>query len=252
LLLSMLSGLAERRTAVGALSVALAILGGIVLTQMPLQLLPEIHYPQVRVISDIAGQTAAVIEESVNEPIEAALIGVPGIVHLESRSGDGRSYLDLFFAPGYDLDRALFEQTQRVLGTDHPLTLTVRSNLGADLRAGGVSGGAAALEQDGGAGPRDPVQLAVGVEERERERPDDRKHHEDGHEDDGRTHDGEHEPRLRTLAPAEDAATPLEPDRHFNLVFVGRRSGRKHRLWDISVGQDAGSPSLGPIDGGRE
>ena len=113
-LLSMLGGLAERRTAVGALSVALVILGGIVLTQMPLQLLPEIHYPQVRVISDIAGQTAAVIEESVNEPIEAALMGVPGIVHLESRSGDGRSYLDLFFAPGYDLDRALQDVTQAV------------------------------------------------------------------------------------------------------------------------------------------
>jgi multidrug efflux pump subunit AcrB len=90
------------------------LLAVITLTQMPLQLLPEIHYPQVRVISDIPGQTSGVIEESVNEPIEAALSGVPGIVQLESRSGDGRSYLDLFFAPGYDLDRALRDVTQAV------------------------------------------------------------------------------------------------------------------------------------------
>lgn len=113
-LLVVLAALAERRLAMGALCGAVILLAGVTLTQMPLQLLPEIQYPQVRVISDIPGQTSGVIEESVNEPIEAALAGVPGIVQLESRSGDGRSYLDLFFAPGYDLDRALRDVTQAV------------------------------------------------------------------------------------------------------------------------------------------
>ncbi|MCC6007513.1 MAG: efflux RND transporter permease subunit, partial [Rhodobacteraceae bacterium] len=90
------------------------ILAVVALSQMPLQLLPEIRYPQIRVISDIPGQTSRVIEESVNEPIEAALERTPGIVQMESRSGDGRSYIDLFFAPGYDLDRALRDATQAV------------------------------------------------------------------------------------------------------------------------------------------
>lgn len=97
-----------------ALSITLLLLAGVSLTRMPLQLLPEIRYPQIRVISDIPGQTSGVIEESVNEPIEAALGGVPGIVKIESRSGDGRSYIDLFFSPGYDLDRALRDVTQAV------------------------------------------------------------------------------------------------------------------------------------------
>jgi multidrug efflux pump subunit AcrB len=113
-LVTALAALGERRLAVGALTAAVAILGVIALVQMPLQLLPEIRYPQIRVISDISGQTSRVIEESVNEPIEAALAGIPGIVQLESRSGDGRSYLDLFFAPGYDLDRGLRDVTQAV------------------------------------------------------------------------------------------------------------------------------------------
>ena len=111
---SVLAGLADRRPAVASLCVAVVILAAVALAQMPLQLLPEIRYPQVRVISDIPGQTSGVIEESVNEPIEAALAGVPGIVQLESRSGDGRSYIDLFFAPAYDLDRALRDVTQAV------------------------------------------------------------------------------------------------------------------------------------------
>ncbi|TVR53724.1 MAG: efflux RND transporter permease subunit [Gemmatimonadales bacterium] len=114
LLLLLLGALSERRVAMGAIAGATVILAVVALSQMPLQLLPEIRYPQIRVISDIPGQTSRVIEESVNEPIEAALEGTPGIVQMESRSGDGRSYIDLFFAPGYDLDRALRDATQAV------------------------------------------------------------------------------------------------------------------------------------------
>ncbi len=114
ILARVLEALAARRVAIAAISGFVLILAGVSLTRMPLQLLPEIRYPQIRVISDIPGQTSSVIEESVNEPIEAALGGVPGIVKTESRSGDGRSYIDLFFSPGYDLDRALREVTQAV------------------------------------------------------------------------------------------------------------------------------------------
>jgi multidrug efflux pump subunit AcrB len=114
LLTAFLRELSRRRLAAGAVVVATGVLALIALVRMPLQLLPEIRYPQVRIISDIPGQTSRVIEESVNEPIEAVLGGIPGIVRVESRSGDGRSYIDLFFEPGYDLDRALRDVTQAV------------------------------------------------------------------------------------------------------------------------------------------
>jgi multidrug efflux pump subunit AcrB len=112
LLLALLEGLSNRRLAVGAIAAATVVLAIVSLFQMPLQLLPEIRYPQIRIIGDLPGQTSRVIEESINEPMEAALEGVPGIVQLESRSGDGRAYLDLFFEPDYDLDRALRDVTQ--------------------------------------------------------------------------------------------------------------------------------------------
>ena len=112
LLLALLEGLSHRRLAVGAIAAATVVLAIVSLFQMPLQLLPEIRYPQIRIIGDLPGQTSRVIEEGINEPMEAALEGVPGIVQLESRSGDGRAYLDLFFEPDYDLDRALRDVTQ--------------------------------------------------------------------------------------------------------------------------------------------
>jgi len=112
LLLVLLREISRRRVAVGAATAVTLVLAGVALTQMPLQLLPEIRYPQVRVIGDLPGQTSRVIEESINEPMEAALAGVPGIARMESRSGDGRAYIDLFFEPGYDLDRAYRDVSQ--------------------------------------------------------------------------------------------------------------------------------------------
>ncbi len=94
-----------------AIVVAAAV---VVLQRMPLQLLPEIRYPQVRVIGDYPGRTAAVIEESVNQPLEEAFAGLEGLLKMESRTGDGRSYIELFFQPGHDLDRGLQDALQGV------------------------------------------------------------------------------------------------------------------------------------------
>ncbi|MCC5807002.1 MAG: efflux RND transporter permease subunit [Opitutales bacterium] len=113
-LYSFFRALAEYRLAVGAVAALIVLLAGIGLARMPLQLLPEVHYPHVRVIGDFPGQTSAVIEESINEPLEAALAGLPGVRRMESRAGDGRSYVELFFEPAYDMDRALRDVSQAV------------------------------------------------------------------------------------------------------------------------------------------
>ncbi len=111
-LLVVLQALARRRLAVAAVALLVVVLGVVAASQMPLQLLPEIRYPHVRIIGDIPGQTSRVIEENVNEPLEAELEGTQGLVQIQSRAGDGRAYVDLYFEPGHDLDRALREVTQ--------------------------------------------------------------------------------------------------------------------------------------------
>ncbi len=109
---SFFAALSDYRLAVGAGVTFIIMLAGISLLRMPLQLLPEVRYPQVRIIGDLPGQTSAVVEANINEPLESALGGLSGLRRMESRSGDGRSYLDLFFEPGYDMERALRDVTQ--------------------------------------------------------------------------------------------------------------------------------------------
>lgn len=109
---AMILALVRSRLAVGAVACLVVVLGAVVAGQMPLQLLPEIRYTQIRIIGDIPGQTSRVIEENVNEPLEAELESIQGLVQLQSRAGDGRAYVDLYFESGHDLDRALREVTQ--------------------------------------------------------------------------------------------------------------------------------------------
>ena len=108
------ASLASHRLPIAVVVVIIIVAAVVVLQRMPLQLLPEIHYPQIRVIGDYPGRTAGVIEESVNQPLEEAFAGLEGLLKMESRSGDGRSYVELFFQPGHDLDRALQDALQGV------------------------------------------------------------------------------------------------------------------------------------------
>lgn len=77
--------------------------------RMPVRLLPDITYPQIRVIADLPGQSAETIESALNEPLEQALTAVRSVARMQSRAGDERSYIDLFFDEGHDLRQALQE-----------------------------------------------------------------------------------------------------------------------------------------------
>ena len=108
------ASLSNHRLPIAVVVVVIVAAAVVVLQRMPLQLLPEIRYPQIRVIGDYPGRTAGVIEESVNQPLEEAFAGLEGLLKMESRSGDGRSYVELFFQPGHDLDRGLQDTLQGV------------------------------------------------------------------------------------------------------------------------------------------
>lgn len=110
----MFQWLASQRLPVLVLAVGVVAAAAVVVPRMPLQLLPEVRYAHVRVVGDYPGRTAKVIEESVNQPLEEAFAGIERLVRMESRSGDGRSYIELFFQPGHDLDRARQDVMQGV------------------------------------------------------------------------------------------------------------------------------------------
>ncbi|TVR00643.1 MAG: efflux RND transporter permease subunit [Deltaproteobacteria bacterium] len=99
----------QRRGAVLTLVLTLVVAGVLAASTMPVQLLPRIDYAQVRVIADLPGQSAEAIEVSLNAPLEEALAGVRGLRAMQSRSGDERSYIELFLQEGHDPQLALQE-----------------------------------------------------------------------------------------------------------------------------------------------
>ncbi|MBR9988962.1 MAG: efflux RND transporter permease subunit [Gemmatimonadetes bacterium] len=102
-----LPGLSIRRPiAVAMLFVAVAFLGVISFTRLPVDLLPDIAYPKLVIYTGNPETGPAEIERFITEPIEAAVGRVPGIETVESVSREGVSMIVLRFAWGTDMDFA--------------------------------------------------------------------------------------------------------------------------------------------------
>jgi hydrophobe/amphiphile efflux-1 (HAE1) family protein len=85
----------------------LVILGVFFVGRLPLDLLPKIVYPQIRVSVSYAGVEPTVLEETVAKPLEAALATTENLTLLETGVSEGRVSLTLNFNYGTDIDLAL-------------------------------------------------------------------------------------------------------------------------------------------------
>ncbi len=106
--LAKLTRLAIRRP-VGTSSIAavIVIIGLFALSRLPVDLLPNIEYPQIRVTVTYPGVAPEVMEEQVARVIERGLAGTENLTRIESRVRQGRADVDLTFQFGVDLDFAL-------------------------------------------------------------------------------------------------------------------------------------------------
>jgi hydrophobic/amphiphilic exporter-1 (mainly G- bacteria), HAE1 family len=86
-------------------AVVITIAGLLALTRIPVAQFPDIVPPQVVVSATYPGASAAVVESSVAQPIEAQVVGVDKMIYMKSASGDNGSYtLTVSFVLGSDLD----------------------------------------------------------------------------------------------------------------------------------------------------
>jgi hydrophobe/amphiphile efflux-1 (HAE1) family protein len=86
-------------------AVVITIAGLLALTRIPVAQFPDIVPPQVVVTATYPGASAAVVESSVAQPIEAQVVGVDKMIYMKSTSGDDGSYsLTVSFLLGSDPD----------------------------------------------------------------------------------------------------------------------------------------------------
>src|SRR6201997_262596 len=83
----------------------ITIAGALALMRIPVAQFPDIVPPQVVVSGIYPGASAAVVESSVAQPIEAQVVGVDKMIYMKSASGDDGSYtLTVSFLLGTDPD----------------------------------------------------------------------------------------------------------------------------------------------------
>ncbi|MFW6107412.1 MAG: efflux RND transporter permease subunit [bacterium] len=100
------------------------ILGGVSLSRLPIDLMPDITYPTLTVRTEYENASPYEIEEMVTRPIEEAVSVVPGVEEVTSMSMEGVSNVRVTFAWGTDLDAAAndirdrLDRVMRVLPED--------------------------------------------------------------------------------------------------------------------------------------
>ncbi len=90
------------------------VLGLFYVTRLPLDLLPQIVYPQIRANVNYPGVAPEVMEEQVTKILETALATTENLVRLESETEEGRSGVNLHFRYGTDINFALQDASKNL------------------------------------------------------------------------------------------------------------------------------------------
>ena len=96
----------RRPIGVAVLSIVVCILGGIAASRLPVNLLPEVDFPRISIITNYPGVGPEEIENLLTRPIERAVSTVEGVTTLEGESAEGLSRVQLQFDWGTNLDSA--------------------------------------------------------------------------------------------------------------------------------------------------
>ncbi len=118
---------ASIRRPVGTLAIAsvVLVLGLFFVDRLPVNLLPEVEFPLVRITVNYPGVAPEVMEEQVTRVLERSLSSVENLSRISSRASEGRTNVNLIFEHGVDLDVAMQNAARQLE--------TARQRLPADI-----------------------------------------------------------------------------------------------------------------------
>ncbi len=91
-----------------------SIFGVLALTQLPIQLTPEVEQPEIVVKTNWRAAAPEEVESEIIEPQEKQLRGLPGMKELLSEASRGQGKITITFEVDFDLNRALIEVINRL------------------------------------------------------------------------------------------------------------------------------------------
>lgn len=93
---------------------AVILLGAVSLRELSVDLLPDISYPRLSVITNYPGVAPEEVETLITAPLESAVSRVPGLRRVESVSKEGVSLLTLEFDWGTDMDFTMLHTREQL------------------------------------------------------------------------------------------------------------------------------------------
>ncbi len=96
----------ERPVATLMLVLAMALFGAIAYKQLPVNDLPQVDFPTLRISASLPGANPETMANTVATPLERQLATVAGIESMSSQSGQGSTNITLQFELGRDIDAA--------------------------------------------------------------------------------------------------------------------------------------------------
>lgn len=111
----------RRRVTVAMVTITFVLFGFIALSNLKVNLLPDLSYPTLTVRTEYTGAAPTEIETLISKPIEEAVGVVKGLRKLKSVSRTGQSDVVLAFAWGTDMDQASLEVRDKMEVVQLPL-----------------------------------------------------------------------------------------------------------------------------------
>ena len=105
---------ARFRAPIALSAAALGLLGIFAFERLPVDFLPSLETPHLRVQVPVPGLTPAEIEDKVMRPLEGALLGTPGVITVESVATPGNTVVDLYLHHFRDVDGVQQEVASRL------------------------------------------------------------------------------------------------------------------------------------------
>jgi len=96
----------KRRVSVTMITILVIILGLVAFSELGFEMLPDLDYPTISIVTTYAGASSKDIEETITEPIETAIAGVKNIKSVNSQSMEDVSTIMVECEWGTNLDFA--------------------------------------------------------------------------------------------------------------------------------------------------
>jgi len=117
--MAFVNGPINRPILTSVIFLVIIVLGVVSFSRLSIDLMPEITYPTISVVSDYGNVGPQEMEELITRPLEETLAAVQGVEEITSTSSEGRSVVRCSFAWGTDLDVAsndIRDRLDRTLG----------------------------------------------------------------------------------------------------------------------------------------